>query len=76
MSCGPVLSLLGVAGVDRSAVTWLLWNVVSLLLPRGGRKWKLSCGGFGVVVARVKSGFLGLRGSNMLESCLLVSYII
>ena len=77
MSCGLVLSLLGVAGVDRSAVTYLLGNVASYVLPlRCGGKWELSYVGFGVVVARVKSGglgFFGLQGSNLLESSLLVS---
>ena len=75
MSCGPVLGLLGVVGVFRSAVTWLLWNAALYLLPpRGDGKWELSCGGFGVIVARIKSGFFGLLGSNLLESCLLVSW--
>ena len=74
MSCGPVFSLCSVVGVVRSAVTWLLWNVALYLLPpRGDKKWELSCVGFGVVVTRVESGFFGLLGSNLLESCLMVS---
>ena len=74
MSYGPVLSLLGVASVVRTAVTWLQWNAaLYLLLPQGGGKGELSCVGFGAVVARVKSGLLGLCGSKLLESCLLVS---
>ena len=55
-------------------MTSLLWNVALYLLPsRNGEKWELLCVGFGVVVARCKSGFFGLRGSNFLGSRLLVS---